>query len=220
MAVTHLTVRDWVSGYLGADEVFRRYGVDFFRIGNMSFWEAAARQGVDADELIADLSELVPNSSPIPMETHLLIAYLEKQYQRQPSCQLLAAIGLASQVERQTASHMACPEGLSNLLRILAQALAEHQAKEQGTLYPAMLQGGANVRHRVLKFELEHDEFSDQLDTIAKLTNEFTAPTDATCAWRSLYKICRRFDSDLRFHMHLENNLLFPRFRDNAVLAS
>ena len=58
----------------------------------------------------------------------------------------------------------------------------------------------------------EHTEMGDQLGVMAEMTDNFTPPEGACTTWRALYAACGKLDADLREHVHLENNLLFPRF--------
>jgi regulator of cell morphogenesis and NO signaling len=58
----------------------------------------------------------------------------------------------------------------------------------------------------------EHVDVVEQLDELARLTTDFTPPQGACTTWRALYEMCRKLDEDLREHMHIENNILFPKF--------
>ncbi len=71
---------------------------------------------------------------------------------------------------------------------------------------PDIIRGGVSFEAR------DHVELIDALDHMADLTGDFAPPADACGSWRALYVGCRKLDADLRVHVHLENNLLFPRF--------
>ncbi len=108
---------------------------------------------------------------------------------------------------------------LAHRLKVMHEDLEAHGQKEGAGLFRAMerLPGG-NCRFSVLRMMPEHDESSDQLDTPARLTNDYTSPDGADDEWRALHVLCDAFDHDLRDHMHLENN--FPRFVDDCAPAS
>ena len=58
---------------------------------------------------------------------------------------------------------------------------------------------------------LEHTGVAEKLQHIRELTDEFAAPEDACATWRAYYTELKGMDRDLREHIHLENNVLFPR---------
>ena len=57
----------------------------------------------------------------------------------------------------------------------------------------------------------EHDATGDWLDQMRKITGNYAAPTDACISYRTLYQALQEFEADLHQHIHLENNILFPR---------
>ncbi len=58
----------------------------------------------------------------------------------------------------------------------------------------------------------EHDEHGEELATLMRMTNDMTPPEEACNTWRALYAGIARFADDLTEHVHIENNILFPRF--------
>jgi len=58
----------------------------------------------------------------------------------------------------------------------------------------------------------EHDDHGEHLRELERLTLDFTAPDDACPTWRALYVGARKLAEDLVEHIHIENNVLFPRF--------
>lgn len=221
MSLSHQLVRDLVGNLIGANEVFRRHGIDFYRIGGLALWEAAARQSISVDLLIEELSELRPNSSPPPTSTMGLMTYIDTRYHTVHRKHLLSAIGLAKAIATKTVHTPECPAGLANLLILLFDTLEEHQRSEETNLYPAILSSPQHtLRYPVARAIMEHDEISDQLDTLARLTGNYTPPDGARQSLRVLFKLCSLLDGDLRLHMHLENNLLYPPFVDEGAMAS
>lgn len=155
-----------------------------------------------------------------------LITYIDMRYNTVHRRQLISAIRLARRVEATEIAETnggvsLCPPGLSRTLNLLFNTLEDHQHGEEENLYPAMINSpGHTLQYPVTRAMVEHDEISDQLDTLAKLTNGYTPPEKAGLSQRVLYKLCSVLDGDVRLHMHLENNLLFPPFAGNVALAS
>ncbi|MFZ3006439.1 MAG: hemerythrin domain-containing protein [Phenylobacterium sp.] len=139
---------------------------------------------------------------------HILRRYHEVHRQEFP-----AAIELARTVERVHAGDADCPRGLADHLAIMADDLEGHQRKEENILFPTMLAGSCGVlRFPIARMMSEHDDVHDQLARLAALTKDFTPPQEACHTWRALTQACKKLDRDLREHMRLENDVLFPHF--------
>ncbi|MFZ5730047.1 MAG: hemerythrin domain-containing protein, partial [Pseudomonadota bacterium] len=88
-----------------------------------------------------------------------------------------------------------------------------HQQKEEAVLFPVMLRGGGPmIAFPIERMVAEHLDVGEQLEELARLTTDFAPPPGACTTWRALYEMCRKLDADLREHIHLENNMLFPQF--------
>ena len=59
--------------------------------------------------------------------------------------------------------------------------------------------------------EREHDAHGEALETLRRMTGTYTPPEGACVTWRALYLGLRQLDQELMEHIHLENNILFPR---------
>jgi regulator of cell morphogenesis and NO signaling len=57
----------------------------------------------------------------------------------------------------------------------------------------------------------EHDAEGERFRKIAELTNNYTPPTDACNTYRVTFLMLKEFEEDLHLHIHLENNILFPK---------
>lgn len=225
MQLSHLHVRDLVGNLVGASDVFRKFEIDFYRIGGLELHEAAARQHLPLEDIETALACLPPNPSPPPTSTMGLITYIDTRYHAVHRTHLLSAIRLAKAIEvnekNDTAANQPCPSGLTNLLTLLFDTLEDHQEGEAENLYPALINSPQHsLRYPVCRAMVEHDEISEQLDTLARLTNGYLPPEDAGLRQRILYKLCSVLDGDVRLHMHLENNLLFPPFAGDVAIAS
>ena len=109
--------------------------------------------------------------------------------------------------------HPATPAGLADHLSFILDGLCGHQRKEEQGLFPMMLDGShPMIAHPIARMIAEHQDVEEQLSALAKLTAGFSAPTDACGSWRALIEGCRKLNADLREHMRLENQDLFPRF--------
>lgn len=142
-----------------------------------------------------------------------LIDHILRRYHEVHRAQFPKAIDLARRVETVHQNHPRCPRGLADHLAIMADHLMSHQGREEAVLFPMMLAGGhPMIRHPVARMEEEHRDVDQQLLRLATLTTDFTPPEDACGSWRALYRGCQEIAEDLREHMRLENDILFPRF--------
>ena len=107
----------------------------------------------------------------------------------------------------------------------LAQELATHLMKEEMVLFPyivrmeeAVLEKSTplpapfgSVRNPVAMMLDEHDGAGQALREMRAAGNGYVAPPDACASYRTLYQALAEFETDLHQHIHLENNILFPR---------
>lgn len=224
MQLSHLHIRDLVGNLVGASDVFRKFDIDFYRIGGLELHEVAARQHLPLEDIVSALACLPPNPSPPPTSTMGLITYIDTRYHAVHRTQLLTAIRLAKTIEANMkddrTANSPCPPGLTNFLIILFDTLEDHQEDEAENLYPALINSPQHsLRYPVCRAMVEHDEISDQLDSLARLMNGYLPPEGAGMRQRVLYKLCGVLDGDVRLHMHLENNLLFPPFAGDVTIA-
>lgn len=142
-----------------------------------------------------------------------LIAHILERYHVVHLAELGVLAPLARKVETVHADHPATPAGLADHLSFILDDLCGHQRKEEQVLFPMMLDGGhPMIGHPIARMMAEHQDVEAQLARLADLTDGFTAPANACRSWRALIEGCRKLDTDLREHMRLENDLLFPRF--------
>jgi len=67
------------------------------------------------------------------------------------------------------------------------------------------------VQNPVAMMESEHEEVGEKLAEIRSLTNQFLLPEGACGSYSVLYRLLEEFEEDLHLHVHLENNILFPK---------
>lgn len=162
---------------------------------------------------IASAPERVMEDALADVGPAALIDHIVRRYHEVHRAQFPEAIAMARRVEAVHQDHPRCPRGLGDHLAVMADHLMSHQAREETVLFPMMLTGGhPMIRHPISRMEEEHRDVDQQLVGLAALTTGFTAPVDACGSWRALYRACQTLARDLREHMRLENDVLFPRF--------
>jgi regulator of cell morphogenesis and NO signaling len=193
----------------GATAVFRKLKLDYCCGGSISLAAAAGKRGLDVAEIEQKLATLVAQPTDLPEETDALIAHILTRYHEVHRREIPELIQLAKRVERVHAEHPDAPAGLADLLEVMLCELTVHMQKEENILFPMMRDGQTMLFGPIDVMRGEHDEHGE---TLAARTQDFQPPPGSCGSWRALYNGCRKLSDDLMEHIHIENNILFPRF--------
>ena len=207
-------VGDIAAHVPGATDVFRRFGIDFCCHGDVPLDEAARRRGVDVDILVDALSALDgTHASERPQDAGALIDHILTRYHEVHRRQMPELIALSRRVEQVHAGKPGVPAGLADMLQHALGELEVHMRKEELILFPAMRRQGAGpLDGPIGQMRHDHVDHGHVLERIAELTGDFTVPEGACATWRALYADAAQLRDDLIEHIHIENNVLFPRF--------
>jgi regulator of cell morphogenesis and NO signaling len=207
------TVAEIAASLPGATAVFRRHKLDFCCGGQKPLAEAAAGRGVALETLAAELAALERTPIALPQDSDALIALIETRYHATHRRELPELIRLARRVEAVHADKEAVPRGLAALLEKMGAELDAHMRQEEDILFPLMRRGShPMIGHPISVMRAEHDDHGEHLRLLEALTDGGVPPPGACNTWRALYAGTRKLADDLMEHIHLENNVLFPRF--------
>jgi len=201
-----------------ATRVFHRHGIDFCCGGGKPLADACAARGVETGVVLEELhtqlgareaDETRWDKQPLSdLIRHILVTYHEPLYEE--LARLSDAARKVYRVHREKA-----PETLSELFEVVVGLQAElesHMAKEEQILFPMILNGqGARASGPISVMEHEHETAGRALARIRELTNDYEVPEQACNTWRALWHGLAALEKDLHEHIHLENNILFPR---------
>lgn len=212
---TTSTLAELAVVHPAASRVFQRFCLDYCCGGRRPLEDACRSKGLDATRIIEAIAEEEKNVD-LPRWDHAplpeLIEFIVSRYHEGLRRELPELIGLAARVEVRHADKPSCPRGLRALLESMQVTVLDHLAKEEQVLFPMIVAGrGARARGPVRVMEEEHDDHGRNLQHIRLLTNNLTAPDEACPTWRALYLRLAELESELFDHIHLENNVLFPR---------
>lgn len=200
-----------------APGIFMRHGLDFCCHGRRSLEEACAEQGLDPQAVLAEIDEAAPPAADEPSSwkdrpVAELVDHILARYHAPLRGDVATLITLAGKVERVHAAKPTCPRGLAEHLAQVAEALESHLGKEEQILFPMIKSGhGAMARMPVNVMMQEHDDHGESLRRTRQLTGDLVIPPEACNSWRALYLGLERLERELMEHIHLENNILFPR---------
>ena len=208
------TVGEIAARLAGATAVFRRHKIDFCCGGNVPLDEAASKRGVDPAIVRAALAGLAQTPPDAPAESAALVDHIISRYHDTHRVELPELVRLARRVESVHREHPDVPAGLADTLAQALRDLDDHMLKEEQILFPAIRNGFKSALDGpIMVMRHEHDEHARTIRSLQSLTHSYEPPVDACRSWQALYKGVEKLVTDLTEHIHLENNVLFPRFQ-------
>jgi len=230
-AQAYPTIGEIAASSLAAVNVFEKYGIDYCCGGKRPLVDVCDEKGMSAERLFKEISEAGAAASPdapadwstAPLRT--LIAHIVGTHHSYLKVELpRVGLRLCKVVEVHGAKDPNLKE-VETVYRELWQELDMHMRKEEMMLFPAIgryesaLEAGlplppapfGTIANPIGVMEAEHASAGWALDRIKELTHNYRAPEWACATYRALLDGLRSLESDLHTHIHLENNILFPR---------
>jgi len=228
--VEQLTVGEYVANDFRTAALFSKYGIDFCCKGNRTLEEVCIKKGINPADLENEINSVLEskNDNAIDFKSWsptLLIDYIiEKHhsYVEEKSEVLLQFLDKLCKVHGER--HPELFE-INSLFKMSAGDLAQHMKKEELILFPfiqKMVKAQKDsqpiqephfgtVENPIAMMKDEHSIEGERFDKIATLTDGFTPPEDACSTYKVTYQMLKEFEQDLHKHIHLENNILFPK---------
>jgi regulator of cell morphogenesis and NO signaling len=222
------TVRELALEIPAATRVFERLHIDYCCGGNRPLDEACRAAGVPLDSVLSalDSPDAVPADRDWPTAPLAeLVAHIQSTHHAYTREALARIPLLLDKVcSKHGPSHPEVRSIQANFAE-LVQDMSTHMMKEEMVLFPyivrleeAVLSGDpvipppfGTVANPVRMMMNEHDAAGSLVREIRAASNDFTAPADACITFQTLYGALAEFEADLHQHIHLENNILFPR---------
>lgn len=227
------SVRELAVEIPSATRIFEQLGIDYCCGGAKSLQEACAQAGLPLDQVLRSLAQGEASAAGAARELpdfrqsslkdlvgHIVGKHHVYVKQELPRIQQL----LAKVVAVHGANH---PElaVTQHLFAHVSSELTSHMMKEEMILFPyiAELEAATNsgrrapqpafgtIKNPVRMMEMEHEDAGNAFEQIASETSHYTPPEDACFSYKTLYSALKEFEADLHQHVHLENNILFPR---------
>jgi regulator of cell morphogenesis and NO signaling len=225
------SVREIVVALPASTRLFEGLGIDYCCGGQRPLGEACAKAAVPVDEVLRSINRLAATPPAEP----------ERDWQREPLAALISHIVEKHHVytkdelpRLERLLNKVCdahgqrhPEllGLREMFSGLQAELNTHLLKEEQVLFPyierleeafAAQRAVAppffgTVRNPVRMMMNEHDTAGETLEMMRAAAGAYAVPADACPSYRTLYGALAAFEADLHQHIHLENNILFPR---------
>lgn len=224
------TIGSFVAQDFRTAAVFTRYQIDFCCKGNRTLAEVCEKQEIDADVLLQNVYDVLQSEKGNTIDFNswpldLLVDYIEKTHHRYVEEKTTVLIQFLDKLcGVHGAGH---PElfKINELFTAGAGELSQHMKKEELMLFPFIKRmvktkeangvlsqpSFGTVSNPIAMMMQEHDNEGERFREIAILTNNYTAPSDGCTTYKVTFAMLKEFEEDLHKHIHLENNILFPK---------
>jgi regulator of cell morphogenesis and NO signaling len=230
MPATTQTVREIALEQPTSIRVFEQFGIDYCCGGRKPLAEACATGNLEIDAVLAALERAAQGSEPVAEDwskasLEALSGHIVATHHAYVKSELPRLAVLAEKVVRRHGDTQAELPLIQAGLALLNEELTQHLAKEEAVLFPYVtkleraLNTGSTLLHGcfgtvanpIAMMKAEHDAAGALLAEIRELSHHFTTPVGACPTYHAFYDGLHEFEQDLHQHIHLENNILFPR---------
>ncbi len=224
------TVREVALQYPQAVGIFKKYRIDYCCKGNLAFTEACAAKGLDGEKVLEEilLEGGQGNGAYALRFQDWKLAGLCDFIENNHHSYVRKNINQISQlVDKVTKVHYTTHPFLMNINQAffrLSEELMSHLEKEEEEDFPLIKEyektGILPDNGAALKEVLEHEhlEAGKLLEEIRALCDNYQPPVGACASFELTYKLLEEFEEDLHQHIHLENNILFPRVKESLLV--
>lgn len=220
---TSMTLGDIVSQHPELARELEHRSLDYCCGGRRTLAEACQAKGLDADETLAELSEVGTGEpapwadlGPVELVDHLELLHHTYLKSEMPRLSELAAKVASVHGQRR-------PEliEVQQVYESLRDELDPHLMKEEQVLFPMIRElvessdeapafHCGSLQNPISVMLMEHDAAGELLERLRELTSDYTLPPDACGSYTALYKGLEELEADTHLHIHKENNILFP----------
>ena len=209
--------------------VFKKFKIDFCCNGNRTISEACERKNLNAAVLINELNKMIisqeQNIDFNSWELDLLADYIEKTHHRYVIAKIEEIKPYLNKVVKVHGNHNPELKEIEILFNQSAHELTQHLQKEEMVLFPfirnmvnskiekkpLLIPHFGTVENPISMMKNEHQNEGERFEKIAGLSNNYTPPSHACNTYRVTFALLKEFEDNLHQHIHLENNILFPK---------
>lgn len=224
-----ITIGEIAAEDYRSTKIFNRYGIDFCCRGGKTLREAAEEHQIDSAELIRQIEEILEEKEENQTDFNnwsldILADYIVKTHHKYTEEQTsVLKPYLQKLIEVHGNEHPELNE-INTLFLKVAGEMAAHMKKEEIILFPFIKkvvkaqQSNEKLEASLSRMENpvnmmihDHSEQGENFKQIRKITKNYTLPADACQTYELTYRLLSELEKDLHKHIHLENNILFPK---------
>lgn len=210
--------------------IFKKYGIDFCCQGNRTINDACQKKNIDKKSVVSDLNAIMQSATEKTSDYQtwpldLLADYIEKKHHRYVQEKTQEIQPYLEKICKVHGAHHPELFEIKDEFFAAAGELAMHMKKEELILFP-FIRKMAKAKQENISIETphfgtiqnpiqmmmhEHTTEGDRFKKIEALSNNYTPPADACNTYRVTFALLKEFEDDLHLHIHIENNILFPK---------
>lgn len=232
MILKEKTVASFVAENYKTADVFKKYHIDFCCGGNISLEAICSKNNINLEEISNDLDKIF-NENISPDENYNSWSVGKLVYHILDNHHVYIRTSIPTIETYLLKLKKVHGENHPELIQIqelfykMARDLEQHLMKEENIIFPYALQLNSvnnssevpkpffgSIKNPINMMHFEHESAGNEAKLIRKLTNDFLPPEDACNTYRVAFKKLEEFETDLFKHVHLENNILFPKIID------
>ncbi|MFE8700344.1 iron-sulfur cluster repair di-iron protein [Cytobacillus sp. FJAT-54145] len=222
-------VKNIVNEVPKTSDIFKKYRIDFCCGGNIPLKDAAAEREVNMENLMSELYQIFEASKNsqenigvwTDSKSDEIIDHIKEHYHETLREELTLLSPYVTKVAKVHGGHRPELMKVYDLFYELKNELLEHTTKEEEMVFPMLLsledpevENREEMLSRISELEKEHDHAGSILKELREITSDFTPPMDACGTYRLVYKRLEMLEEHTFMHVHLENNILFPRYME------
>ena len=214
--------------------VLEKYNLDFCCRGKKTLKEACKEKELSLDMIVKEINEVAAPAKPqmpfTEMNVEQLISYILIHHHFYVKNSMPTILNHIDKVVTKHGDKYPYMPKVLDLFKAVADELTAHMEKEEQILFPRIksifatddqtrskMENSGFIDAPILVMELEHEKVGDLLFEIRALTNHYLAPATACTTHRVCLEELKAFEEDLHQHVHIENNILFPRAKGAMI---
>lgn len=230
MPTAETTVREIALEQPASIRVFEKFGIDYCCGGRKPLAQVCAERSLQPEEILRAIDDASSGNrsatsdwSTASLES--LCSHIVSTHHDYVRAEVPRLWQLAQKVVVRHGSDRPELPQIQELVKVMSEDLIQHLSKEERMLFPYItnlerslttcgprsLGCFGTIRNPIRVMMAEHDAAGDAMARIRELSHDYTPPEGACPTFRGFYQALSEFERDLHQHVHLENNILFPR---------
>jgi regulator of cell morphogenesis and NO signaling len=219
-----MSLGEIVANDFRAASIFSKSGIDFCCGGKKSLFQACNEKSINPEGLETALNELQnqpisPSQNFNNWDLTFLADYIVNTHHKYVLKTLPELVFYTQKIATVHGPHHPELVEVATLFALVNEELLQHLQKEEEVLFPAIkvamtgdsLEARQTIASEISRMSSEHEFAGCAIDRISVLTNNYSLPEDACNTYDVTLKLLKQFEQDLHIHVHLENNILYPK---------
>jgi regulator of cell morphogenesis and NO signaling len=219
-----LKISEIVTEDIRTAEVFKKVGIDFCCGGNQNLEEACTQHKINLDELETSLDDVANDSVESAhnykeWNVDFLCDYIVNTHHKTVTRLLPQIVAYTQKIAEVHGSNHPELFEIGSLFAQINTELIQHLRNEEEVLFPAIKKqmkdknetAKSTIISEISRMTGEHEFAGGAMDMINRLSRNYTVPEDGCNTYKVAYKLLEEFEDDLHIHVHLENNILYPK---------